>query len=114
HSHILLMTAAIPSKSRMTRQELLQTNQQILPQTPLQIPTYPPHSIIILFTNPLHLITYTPFKPSPFPKEPIIPQSPILHPATYPTFIPQQLNLSLKHLNPFVLPPHAHTILPFI
>ena len=52
----------------MTREELVQTNEQIVRETALQIATYAPHSIIIVLTNPVDVMTYTAFKASGFPK----------------------------------------------
>ena len=62
------MTAGIPRKSGMTREEVVQTNEQIV-RAALQIATYAPHSIIIVLTNPVDVMTYTAFKASGFPKD---------------------------------------------
>lgn len=113
-SDIVVMTAGIPRKSGMTREELVQTNEQIVRETALQIATYAPHSIIIVLTNPVDVMTYTAFKASGFPKERIIGQSGILDAARYRTFIAQELNVSVKDVNGFVLGGHGDTMLPLI
>ena len=87
----------------MTREDLVQTNEQIVRETALQIATYAPQSIIIVLTNPVDVMTYTAFKASGFPKERIIGQSGILDAARYRTFIAQELNVSVKDVNGFVL-----------
>lgn len=102
-SDIVVMTAGIPRKSGMTREELVQTNEQIVRETALQIATYAPHSIIIVLTNPVDVMTYTAFKASGFPKERIIGQSGILDAARYRTFIAQELNVSVKDVNVCVI-----------
>ena len=95
-SDIVVMTAGIPRKSGMTREELVQTNEQIVRETALQIATYAPHSIIIVLTNPVDVMTYTAFKASGFPKERIIGQSGILDAARYRTLLLKNLTCLSK------------------
>lgn len=113
-SDVVVMTAGIPRKSGMTREDLVQTNEQIVRETALQIATYAPQSIIIVLTNPVDAMTYIAFKASGFPKERIIGQSGILDAARYRTFIAQELNVSVKDVSGFVLGGHGDTMLPLV
>lgn len=113
-SDIVVMTAGVPRKSGMTRDDLVQTNEEIVHETAKQIATYAPDSAIIVLTNPVDAMTYTALKASGFPKERVIGQSGVLDTARYQTFIAEALNVSVKDVKGLVLGGHGDTMVPLI
>ena len=113
-SDIVVMTAGIPRKPGMTRDDLVQTNEEIVHQTSLNIAKYAPNATIIVLTNPVDAMTYTALKASGFPKERVIGQSGVLDTARYQSFIADELNVSVKDINGFVLGGHGDTMVPLV
>lgn len=113
-SDIVVMTAGIPRKPGMTRDDLVQTNEEIVYQTSLNIAKYTPNATIIVLTNPVDAMTYTALKASGFPKERVIGQSGVLDTARYQSFIADELNVSVKDINGLVLGGHGDTMVPLV
>lgn len=113
-SDIVVMTAGIPRKPGMTRDDLVQTNEEIVHQTSLNIAKYAPNATIIVLTNPVDAMTYTALKASGFPKERVIGQSGVLDTARYQSFIADELKVSVKDINGLVLGGHGYTMVPLV
>jgi len=113
-SDIVVMTAGIPRKPGMTRDDLVQTNEEIVHQTSLNIAKYAPNATIIVLTNPVDAMTYTALKASGFPKERVIGQSGVLDTARYQSFIADVLKVSVKDINGLVLGGHGDTMVPLV
>lgn len=113
-SDIVVMTAGIPRKPGMTRDDLVQTNEEIVHQTSLNIAKYAPNATIIALTNPVDAMTYTALKASGFPKERVIGQSGVLDTARYQSFIADELKVSVKDINGLVLGGHGDTMVPLV
>ncbi|MGX0166171.1 malate dehydrogenase [Staphylococcus capitis] len=113
-SDIVVMTAGIPRKPGMTRDDLVQTNEEIVHQTSLNIAKYAPNATIIVLTNPVDAMTYTALKASGFSKERVIGQSGVLDTARYQSFIADELKVSVKDINGLVLGGHGDTMVPLV
>ena len=113
-SDIVVMTAGIPRRPGMTRDDLVQTNEEIVHQTSLNIAKYAPNATIIVLTNPVDAMTYTALKASGFPKERVIGQSGVLDTARYQSFIADELKVSVKDINGLVLGGHGDTMVPLV
>ncbi|MBC3072021.1 malate dehydrogenase [Staphylococcus capitis] len=113
-SDIVVMTAGIPRKPGMTRDDLVQTNEEIVHQTSLNVAKYAPNATIIVLTNPVDAMTYTALKASGFPKERVIGQSGVLDTARYQSFIADELKVSVKDINGLVLGGHGDTMVPLV
>ncbi|MBX5319045.1 MULTISPECIES: malate dehydrogenase [Staphylococcus] len=113
-SDIVVMTAGIPRKPGMTRDDLVQTNGEIVYQTSRNIAKYAPQATIIVLTNPVDAMTYTALKASGFPKERVIGQSGVLDTARYQSFIAEELQVSVKDINGLVLGGHGDTMVPLV
>lgn len=113
-SDIVVMTAGIPRKPGMTRDDLVQTNEEIVHQTSLNIAKFAPNATIIVLTNPVDAMTYTALKASGFPKERVIGQSGVLDTARYQSFIADELKVSVKDINGLVLGGHGDTMVPLV
>ena len=113
-SDIVIITAGIARKPGMSRDDLVQTNQKVMESVTEQIVRYAPNAIILVLTNPVDAMTYTAFKKSGFPKERVIGQSGVLDTARFRTFVAQELNLSVKDVQGFVLGGHGDEMVPLI
>lgn len=98
----------------MTRDDLVQTNEEIVYQTSRNIAKYAPQATIIVLTNPVDAMTYTALKASGFPKERVIGQSGVLDTARYQCFIAEELQVSVKDINGLVLGGHGDTMVPLV
>ncbi|MGM8366272.1 malate dehydrogenase [Virgibacillus sp. W0181] len=113
-SDLVIITAGIPRKPGMSRDDLVNTNAKIMKSVTKEIVTYSPNCFIVVLTNPVDAMTYTVFKESGFPKERVIGQSGILDTARFRTFVSQELNLSVKDITGFVLGGHGDDMVPLI
>lgn len=113
-SDIVIITAGIARKPGMSRDDLVQTNQKVMESVTEQVVKYSPETMIIVLTNPVDAMTYSAFKQSGFPKERVIGQSGVLDTARFRTFVAQELNLSVKDVQGFVLGGHGDEMVPLI
>ncbi|HEY4601092.1 MAG TPA: malate dehydrogenase [Cerasibacillus sp.] len=113
-SDLVIITAGIPRKPGMTRDDLVNTNAKILKSVTQEVVKYSPNCYIIVLTNPVDAMTYTVYKESGFPKERVMGQSGVLDTARFRTFIAQELNLSVKDITGFVLGGHGDDMVPLI
>ncbi|MED5078375.1 malate dehydrogenase [Geobacillus stearothermophilus] len=113
-SDIVVITAGIARKPGMSRDDLVTTNQKIMKQVTKEVVKYSPNCYIIVLTNPVDAMTYTVFKESGFPKNRVIGQSGVLDTARFRTFVAQELNISVKDVNGFVLGGHGDDMVPLV
>ncbi len=113
-SDIVVITAGIPRKPGMSRDDLVQVNEQVMHDVTKEIVKYSPNCKIIVLTNPVDAMTYSVLKASGFPKSRVIGQSGILDTARYQTFIAEALNISVKDIKGLVLGGHGDTMVPLV
>lgn len=113
-SDIVIITAGIARKPGMSRNDLVQTNQQVMQAVTREVVKYSPNTTIIVLTNPVDAMTYTVYKESGFPKERVIGQSGVLDTARFRTFVAEELNLSVKDVTGFVLGGHGDDMVPLV
>lgn len=113
-SDIVIITAGIARKPGMSRDDLVQTNQNVMKLVTAEIVKYSPDSIIIVLTNPVDAMTYTVLKESGFPKHRVIGQSGVLDTARFRTFVAQELKVSVKDVTGFVLGGHGDDMVPLV
>lgn len=111
-SDVVIITAGIPRKPGMSRDDLVQTNEKIMKSVTQEIVKFSPNSTIIVLSNPVDAMTYTVYKTSGFPKERVIGQSGVLDTARFNTFVAEELNLSVKDIQGFVLGGHGDDMVP--
>jgi malate dehydrogenase len=114
NSDIVIITAGIARKPGMSRDDLVNTNANVMKIVTKEIVKYSPESIILVLTNPVDAMTYTVWKESGFPKHRVIGQSGVLDTARFRTFVAQELNLSIKDITGFVLGGHGDTMVPLV
>jgi malate dehydrogenase len=113
-SDVVIITAGLPRKPGMSREDLVNTNAAIVKGISEQVATYAPDAFIIVLTNPVDSMTYVALKASGFPKNRVIGQSGVLDTARYRTFIANALNISFQDVQACVLGGHGDEMLPLV
>jgi malate dehydrogenase len=112
NSDIVVITAGIPRKPGMSRDDLLKTNYGIVKDVTEQVVKNSPNAIIIVVSNPLDAMVQTAFKISKFPKHRVIGMAGVLDSARFRTFIGMELKVSVENIHAFVLGGHGDTMVP--
>jgi malate dehydrogenase len=111
---LVLITAGLPRKPGMSRDDLVATNEKIMVDVSENIKKYAPNSYIIVLSNPVDAMTYVCFKTTGFPKNRVIGQSGVLDTARFNTFVAQELNVSIEDISGFVLGGHGDEMVPLV
>jgi len=112
NSDIVVITSGLPRKPGMSRDDLVKKNQEIIAQVTEQVVKYSPNCIIIMVTNPLDAMAQLALSVSGFPRDRIIGMAGVLDTARFRTFIAQELNVSVRDVQAYVLGGHGDTMLP--
>src|SRR6184192_664459 len=112
NSDIVVITAGVPRKPGMSRDDLLKTNYGIVKGVTEQVVKNSPNSVIIVVSNPLDAMVQTAFRVSKFPKQRVIGMAGVLDSARFRTFISMELNVSVENVHAFVLGGHGDTMVP--
>src|SRR3989442_15242491 len=112
NSDIVVITAGVPRKPGMSRDDLLKTNYEIVKGVTEQVVKNSPNSIIIVVSNPLDAMVQTAFRVSKFPKQRVIGMAGVLDSARFRAFIGMELNVSVDNIHAFVLGGHGDTMVP--
>jgi len=112
NSDVVVITAGIPRKPGMSRDDLLRTNYEIVKGVTEQVVKNSPNCIIVVVSNPLDAMVQTAFRVSGFPKERVIGMAGVLDSARFRTFIAMELNVSVENVHAFVLGGHGDTMVP--
>jgi malate dehydrogenase len=111
-SQIVVITAGIPRKPGMSRDDLLNTNYKIMSDVVGKVVQHSPNCILIVVSNPLDAMAQAAYKLSGFPRERVIGMAGILDSARFRTFIAQELQVSVENVTAFVLGGHGDTMVP--
>jgi malate dehydrogenase len=114
NSDVVVVTAGVPRKPGMTREDLVGINTRVVRSVASQIAATSPNAIIVLVTNPLDTMTYVAFKASGFPKNRVIGQAGILDGARMRTFVAMELGVSIENVQAFVLGGHGDEMVPLV
>ena len=112
NSDIVVITAGIPRKPGMSRDDLLQTNYKIMSDVVAKVVAASPEAILIVSSNPLDVMVQTAFKQSKFNRERVIGMAGVLDSARFRTFIAEELKVSVENVSAFVLGGHGDTMVP--
>lgn len=112
NSDIVVVTAGLPRKPGMTREDLVATNGKIIREVMENIVAHSPNAIVILVTNPLDTMVYLAKRVSGLPRERIIGQAGILDSARMSAFIAMELDVSVENIHSFVLGGHGDEMVP--
>ncbi len=111
-SDIVVITAGLPRKPGMSRDDLLLKNAGIVKDVTENIARHSPDSIIIVVSNPLDAMCQVAKLVSGFPRERLFGMAGILDSARFRTFIAWELNVSVEDTHAFVLGGHGDTMVP--
>ena len=111
-SDIVVITAGIPRKPGMSRDDLLNTNSKIMKDVVTKVVAGSPNAILIIVSNPLDAMAQAAFKQSGFPRERVIGMAGVLDSARFRTFIAEELQVSVENVTAFVLGGHGDTMVP--
>ena len=112
NSDVVVITSGVPRKPGMSRDDLLQTNYNIMQSVTEQIVRYSPDTIIVPVANPLDAMCQAVYRLSRFPRERVIGMAGVLDSARMRTFIAMELNVSVENVHAFVLGGHGDTMVP--
>lgn len=111
-SDVVVVTAGIPRKPGISRDDLIATNTKIVKEVTQNVAKYSPNSILIVVTNPLDAMVYVAAKASNFPKHRIIGMAGVLDSARFRTFIAKELDVSVEDIQAMVLGGHGDSMVP--
>ncbi len=112
NSDIVVVTSGFPRKPGMTRDDLVKKNQEIVSDVTRQVVKHSPNCIIIMVTNPLDAMAQLALHVSGFPRERVVGMAGVLDTARFRTFIAQELGVSVRDVQAFVLGGHGDTMVP--
>ena len=112
NSDIVVITAGIPRKPGMSRDDLLHTNFKIMSDVVPKVVAQSPECILIIVSNPLDAMAQAAFRQAGFNRERVIGMAGVLDSARFRTFIAEELNVSVENVTAFVLGGHGDTMVP--
>jgi malate dehydrogenase len=112
NSDIVVITAGIPRKPGMSRDDLLNTNYKIMQDVVGKVVENSPNCILIVVSNPLDAMAQAAYKISKFSKNRVLGMAGVLDSARFRTFIAEELNVSVENVTAFVLGGHGDTMVP--
>jgi malate dehydrogenase len=111
-SDIVIITAGIPRKPGMSRDDLLKTNANIMKDVTRKVVQHSPEAVLIIVSNPLDAMCHVAYEASGFPKNRVIGMAGVLDSARFRTFIAMELDVSVESTHAFVLGGHGDTMVP--
>ena len=112
NSDVIIITAGIPRKPGMTRDDLLGTNLKIIKQVAEGIKKTSPKAFVICITNPLDVIVMAFQKYSGLPTKKVVGMAGILDSARFKYFLSKELNVPVKNIDSLVLGGHGDSMVP--
>src|SRR5947209_12602251 len=112
NSDIVVITAGVPRKPGMSRDDLLNINHKIMRDVVGKVVQYSPNCILIIVSNPLDAMAQAAYKLSGFSRNRVIGMAGVLDSARFRAFISQELKVSVENVTAFVLGGHGDTMVP--
>jgi len=112
NSDIVVITAGIPRKPGMSRDDLLNTNYKIMQDVVGKVVSNSPNCILIVVSNPLDAMAQAAYKISGFSRNRVIGMAGVLDSARFRAFIAMELGVSVENVTAFVLGGHGDTMVP--
>ena len=112
NSDVIIITAGVPRKPGMNRDDLLETNLKIIKQVAEGIKKNSPNAFVICITNPLDVMVMALQRYSGLPKHKIVGMAGILDTSRFKYFLSQELKVPVKNIESLVLGGHGDTMVP--
>jgi malate dehydrogenase len=113
-SDIVVITAGLPRKPGMSREDLLSANAEIVKNATLESLKHSPQAIILVLTNPLDTMAYLAMRVGDLPPERVIGQAGILDSARMRAFVAMELGVSVENIHCYVLGGHGDDMVPLV
>lgn len=111
-SDVVVITAGLPRKPGMSRDDLIKTNVEIVKNVSENVKQHAPDAIVIVISNPLDAMVYTAWKVTGFPTSRVLGQAGCLDVARFKTFIAMETGFSVEDINALLLGGHGDTMVP--
>ena len=111
-SDIIVMTAGLPRKPGMSRDDLLEANSKIVREAVMSSLAVSPEALLVVLTNPLDPMAYLAMKIGGLPKHRVIGQAGILDSARMRAFVAAELKVSVRNVHCYVLGGHGDEMVP--
>ncbi len=111
-SDVVVITAGIPRKPGMSRDDLIATNVKIVRSVSENVAKHAPDAVVIVVSNPLDAMVYTAWKATGFPTHRIVGQAGCLDVARYRAFIAMELGVSVEDISALLLGGHGDDMVP--
>ena len=111
-SSVVIITAGVPRKPGMSRDDLLSINLKIMRSVSENIKTFCPDAFVIVISNPLDAMVYECAKVTGFPKSRVAGMAGVLDSARFQLFLAQEIGVSIKDVKAMVLGGHGDTMVP--
>jgi malate dehydrogenase len=111
---IVIVTAGIPRKPGMSRDDLIETNAKIVASVGEAIKTYCPDAFVITITNPLDVMVWVMREACGLPPQRVVGMAGVLDSARFRYFLAAELGVSVEDVSAFVLGGHGDTMVPLV
>ncbi len=111
-SDVVVITAGIPRKPGMSRDDLLATNAKIMTSVCQEIKKTSPQAVVLVVSNPLDAMVQRALQVTDFPPERVIGQAGVLDTARYRTFLAMELGVSVEDVSALLMGGHGDTMVP--
>ena len=109
---VCIVTAGVPRKAGMSRDDLLGTNAKIVGSVAAEVKQSSPNAVVIVVSNPLDAMVQRAFQVTGFPSQRVIGQAGVLDTARYRTFLAMELGVSVEDITAMLLGGHGDTMVP--
>src|SRR3712207_3638861 len=113
-SDVVIITAGIPRKPGMSRDDLINTNTGIVKSVAEQVARHSPEAVLIVVSNPLDAMVYVAWKASGFPTKRIVGQAGVLDVARYRSFLAMEIGCSEEDVHALLLGGHGDDMVPLV
>ncbi len=111
-SDVVIVTAGLPRKPGMSRDDLVETNVKIVGSVAAKLAEYAPDAVLIVVSNPLDAMVYTAWKKSGFPTHRVVGQAGCLDVARYCTFLAMEIGCSVEDITALLMGGHGDDMVP--